>query len=564
MKKILFLLMAVLAITSGFAQEYDTIPNWLADMQKQNKGLIDSLAVYPKDPKGKGYCTFVIYYHQPLLHAQPDGAQFPMRALITFNRDSDPTKAINHVYCSGYGIMPEMTTYPDSFFVHTLKDGTTEIAQDYNANYISIEHRYFEYSAPSRCWENLDPLTAEEAAADFHNLFEGMKKVLKGKWVMSGASKGGITTLLQHTFYPEDMDIYLPYSAPFFESVADTTMYTYWYNKGWNKEYLDLFQKIRKAGIAKMVYHTEQNGMWQIYSFLYSGTAPSQGRIDTLYGNYISSVAGFGFLAHAYNDTVSLRKQTAANDSIIRSNGWTNYNDTALAYMLIFDKYSLKDMGPWLDTLRKYSNLNKKPALRLPRQANIPFGISEKDWWFTPDKSSNRAYHYQSKRELGYYDYRFDEIASTPEDAAFLNDFWVTKCNNLRDLTDPCFYTLSFSRNLYDRMMAATKNATKPIIFIYGEDDSWTGSAIKDEFVNGQNVRKYILPGQNHLVSYSSNTDPTQCAAIRAMLNEVLNQTQDVENVQGEKGQGTKVIRDGQLYLMYEGKMYNIQGSRVR
>ena len=51
---------------------------------------------------------------------------------------------------------------------------------------------------------------------DFHNLFGALKKVLKGKWVMSGVSKGGITTLLQHTFYPNDMDIYVPYSAPFF------------------------------------------------------------------------------------------------------------------------------------------------------------------------------------------------------------------------------------------------------------------------------------------------------------------------------------------------------------
>jgi len=36
-----------------------------------------------------------------------------------------------------------------------------------------------------------------------------LKKVLKGKWVMSGVSKGGITTLLQHAFYPEDMDVFV-------------------------------------------------------------------------------------------------------------------------------------------------------------------------------------------------------------------------------------------------------------------------------------------------------------------------------------------------------------------
>ena len=37
-----------------------------------------------------------------------------------------------------------------------------------------------------------------------------------------------------------------------------------------------------------------------------------------------------------------------------------------------------------------------------------------------------------------------------------------------------------------------------------------------------------------------------------------------IEQVQGDKGQGTKVLRNGQLYLMYNGTMYNVQGAEVR
>jgi hypothetical protein len=37
-----------------------------------------------------------------------------------------------------------------------------------------------------------------------------------------------------------------------------------------------------------------------------------------------------------------------------------------------------------------------------------------------------------------------------------------------------------------------------------------------------------------------------------------------VENVQGDKVQGTKVIKDGVLYLMYNGTMYNVQGAEVK
>ena len=39
--------------------------------------------------------------------------------------------------------------------------------------------------------------------------------------------------------------------------------------------------------------------------------------------------------------------------------------------------------------------------------------------------------------------------------------------------------------------------------------------------------------------------------------------TSDIENVQRDNVQGTKVLRDGQLYIMYNGTEYNVQGVRV-
>ena len=39
--------------------------------------------------------------------------------------------------------------------------------------------------------------------------------------------------------------------------------------------------------------------------------------------------------------------------------------------------------------------------------------------------------------------------------------------------------------------------------------------------------------------------------------------TSDIENVQKDNVQGTKVLRDGQLYLKYEGRMYDVRGVRV-
>ena len=37
-----------------------------------------------------------------------------------------------------------------------------------------------------------------------------------------------------------------------------------------------------------------------------------------------------------------------------------------------------------------------------------------------------------------------------------------------------------------------------------------------------------------------------------------------VDNVQTNTVQATKILRDGQLYIMYKGTMYNVQGARVK
>ena len=562
MKKFYLFLLAAINSMCAMAQN-EQVPQWLTALVNENQGLIDSVNWYNPHPAAPYSRTYVVYYNQPLYHADPASARFHMRALITVDTRNDVTKAVNHVYCSGYSIDYPSLVSPDSNFVND-KSSSAEIARRYNANYIQIEHRYFQYSAPDKCWENLDPLTAEEAAADFHNLFNGLKKVLKGKWVMSGASKGGITTLLQHAFYPEDMDVYVPYAAPFFESEKDTTMYKYWYYNGWNKEYLDYFMSIRKKGIAGLFANPGTNTIWPIYYKMNSGGKTSQAAADTLAAVYMGCVAVFGFTAHAYTDTATLRKEMALNDSVMRSYGWTQPNDTVMSFWLAKDTFSLKTFSAWIDTLRKYPDPAQVPARRIEHRRIAPYGISEKAWWGadTLHTGTAMAYEYQSKHELGYYDVRFDDICPNQQEAAAANIFWQTYAGNCRDLGFP-FKTVTFSRNLYDRTMEATKNATKPIILIYGENDAWTGAAVKDEFINGTNVQKFILPAQNHYVSFSALTDPAKTAQITAVLDRVLGAPQGMDEVQQPAVQGTKVFRNGQLYIIRDGKTYNVLGALI-
>ena len=563
MKKIILFTLGLLMAMYGAAQN-EEVPQWLSDLQNLNQGFIDSTLYYPVDPTAPDTRTYVIYFHQPMKHAVPDGPSFPMRALITVNAKMDPTTAVNHVYCTGYALYQDYVNNPDYTFRKDSNECSEEIATRYNANYISIEHRYFAFSAPPQCWTYLDDLRAEEAAEDFHNLFVALKKVFKGKWVMSGVSKGGITTLLQHTFHPEDMDVYVPYSAPFFDSDRDTTMQTYWYQNGWSQEFQDMFMGIRQTGVSE-----QMDKIYPIFYKMTCGANTSKEHADSIYASYLVNVALFGYDEHTYSDTASLRKQLYKNTQVMQQYGFNGYCDTIYAYMFEKCSFNLDSLGRWIDTLRAYPDANQMPRRKVERKTYEPFGITEDEWWVRQNGQivSCHAYSYQSKCELGYYDLRYDLIVGEQAAPAW-NATYKKYVGCLREFENPWSAALTFNRSLYDRAMAATQNATKPIILIYGEDDTWTGAAVKDEFINGSNVKKFILPAQNHSVSFSSNKDVSQCDAIRAMLDAVLGAPQDLENANSSSLQGGDrgrlILRNGQILILRGDKTYTLTGLEVR
>lgn len=555
-KKYLLVLLLSLA---GLCAKADTTPQWVNDLLEKNKGLIDSIAPFFADAKAPHLSTYIIYYNQPMNHATVGSPHFHMRALITVNNKVDATTAVNHVYCSGYNLDLEYLYRPDSTFAYSL-GCNNEIAHRYKANFIQIEHRYFQYSAPDKCWEQLDDCRAEEAAEDFHALFEALKKVFKGKWVMSGVSKGGITTLLQHTFFPNDMDIFVPYAAPFFDTDRDRAMQKYWYENGWSKEFRDMFAAVRWNSLNDI------ERIYPIFEKMNMDSNFTQASRDTLYGTYLSNLAQFGYQEHCYSDTASIRKQTYINDSIMRSKGLA-YGDTVYAFMIEKFTFSLDSLSKWIDTLRAYPE--QAPVRRqLVRKHHFrPFGIQENKW-FSSDSIGGNAYEYQAKCELGYFDVRFDLILDDPKSGELWDNFWREKYGCLRDHDSPFFKTRTFNRALYDRIVKTTKNATKPIVFIYGEDDAWTGAAMKDEFINGSNVRKFILPAQNHMVNFTLETDPEKCSQIQQILNRVLDSTATnigIATVGGRQQTDCgKVMQNGKIYIIRNGRKYTMTGSEVK
>lgn len=147
---------------------------------------------------------YVTYFTQPLDHRQPEKGNFRQRVTVSHVGFDRPTVLVTEGYGAGYALGPKYRE---------------ELSRLLNANLIFVEHRYFLESTPEpKDWQYL---TAENSAEDLHAITTAFKQIYSGKWISTGISKGGQTALLYRAFFPDDVDISVPYVAPLCYGVED-------------------------------------------------------------------------------------------------------------------------------------------------------------------------------------------------------------------------------------------------------------------------------------------------------------------------------------------------------
>lgn len=147
---------------------------------------------------------YVTYFTQPLDHRHPEKGSFRQRVIVSHVGFDRPTVIVTEGYGAAYALRSQYRE---------------ELSKLLNANMIFVEYRYFLESTPEpKDWQYL---TAENSADDLHTITTAFKNIYPGKWIATGISKGGQTTLLYRTFYPDDVDISVPYVAPLCYGVED-------------------------------------------------------------------------------------------------------------------------------------------------------------------------------------------------------------------------------------------------------------------------------------------------------------------------------------------------------
>jgi hypothetical protein len=148
-----------------------------------------------------GYLRFDLVVTQPIDHDHPGAGMFEQRVVLLHASDTAPVV----LFANGYGL--PSTIRPN------------ELTRMFAANQIYYEHRYFVQSRPVPTdWSKLD---IRQAELDAHHIAEALHWLYPGRWVNTGGSKGGVTSVIHRRFHPCDVDATVAYVAPVSVSTTD-------------------------------------------------------------------------------------------------------------------------------------------------------------------------------------------------------------------------------------------------------------------------------------------------------------------------------------------------------
>ena len=153
---------------------------------------------------------YLLWVDQEIDQQNPNGNIFKQRVFLSHKALDRPMVMVTEGYWANYAVNPnyknELTTILD-------------------ANQIVVEHRYFAPSVPDSSIFDWKYLTIENAASDHHRVNDILKQIYKKKWLATGISKGGQTSMYYKYFYPNDVAVTVPVVAPLNFSKEEKRVY---------------------------------------------------------------------------------------------------------------------------------------------------------------------------------------------------------------------------------------------------------------------------------------------------------------------------------------------------
>ncbi len=192
---------------------------------------VPGLTVSEIPTRTPGARGFLLQLTQPVDHFDASKGTFQHRAVLLHRDFSRPVT----LSASGYNI----------FAGRAFEN---ELSYRFEANNLLVEHRYFDASTPeAKDWKYMN---IRQSAFDFHRFVEALKPLYGAKWVNTGASKGGMTSVYLRRFFPNDVTGTVAYVAP--QSYGrDDLRYNLFLERVGSKECREKIVKLQRALLSR-------------------------------------------------------------------------------------------------------------------------------------------------------------------------------------------------------------------------------------------------------------------------------------------------------------------------
>jgi len=481
-----FIFSLVVALAFVACQKEDPTPSIETEFYKKLKSIpqMRNITVYSLDTtKYNGAKAFSEAYYadfvQPLDHKNPAVDSLYQRIIVHFAGYDRPVV----LYTGGYEL--------DEFGKDLGKPSCApDLAQYLNANYITVEYRYFGSSTPKHLFPdaNWTYLTSEQASTDLHKIYEAFKVAVfpSVKWASSGCSKGGITSTMYANFYPSDMNLYIPFCAPFMKIES---------GKAYNSD----------ARIGRFLNWTGE--------FASEGVA-TKSLSDKM-------IASQKYMFSKRPEIVPLLKKYGTDEYYKTSTEEQIKKDYNGIILGVFEEYLAYDkIDTWESRMPKEDDDYKTTAefiLRIkPAETKAGYTPAERE-----DLSDN-AYYPTTLKELGYFKHDI---------APFVGQKYGSDNNEVTEADSYCEEgtelerkTITFDPTLMNNFFAKfLPSSTAKVVFIYGQNDFWTGAGVtKKEADSNPNFRWRKIANSGHTDYFLSYPDESDIQDVKNLINEFM------------------------------------------
>jgi len=358
-----------------------------------------------------------VMIEQPIDHHNPHGETFSQRLYISHVDPSLPVVMITAGYDAKYYY-------------------TSEITAKLKCNQVMVEHRFFGRSVPdSLNWNYLDTW---QAASDHHRILTMFKEFYPEQWISTGISKGGQTVIYHSYYYPEDVDVRIPYVAPLNFGLEDERIYSFLDNVGSPRE------RRKVAKFQKMTLKNQEK-----YQEAFLSISEDKGYSYELVGG----------------------------------------PEKAFEYCVLEYSFAFWQWG--YVPLKKIPGKAARPELVIEHMNRVAGFDYFSDQFIT----EFRPFFYQAMTEMGYYGY---ELEAFEKYLKYVD-------NPLFTFTIPETIEISFNDELSRDIQQYIEEDAKNYIFIYGEYDTWSATAVTS--TGDSNSKIFIKEGGSHRTRINNMPD---------------------------------------------------------